>query len=245
MVIQWMRTRGQRQRLLAGFPGIHALSFSKKISSVYRGVWVSSGSSWWTGKPGVLQSMGSQRAGLYCLTELNWTKLNSEQSPRGVPIWIRWSQTVTPPPATHGHVRVCGWGQAGLTRQLQSPKAVCLLLLPPLGSLILEPDLRWRWERMEISKGAFLHPVPLLKIHDDCTFQGTIPLQFVKVNGSHDFFGSDLPWERGSEVTTFHAYRGWGAHRRGCEPAGCLTTGSGGVRGVNRGWRGQRLSLSQ
>ena len=36
-------------------------------------VWVSSGSWWWTGKPGVLQSMGSQRVGHDWATELNWT----------------------------------------------------------------------------------------------------------------------------------------------------------------------------
>ena len=36
-------------------------------------VWVGSGSWWWTGKPGVLQSMGSQRAGDYWAIELNWT----------------------------------------------------------------------------------------------------------------------------------------------------------------------------
>ena len=36
-------------------------------------VWVSSGSWWWTGKPGVLQSMGSQGQ-----TQLsNWTELNN------------------------------------------------------------------------------------------------------------------------------------------------------------------------
>ena len=35
-------------------------------------VWVSSGSWWWTGKPGVLQSMGSQRVGHDWATELNW-----------------------------------------------------------------------------------------------------------------------------------------------------------------------------
>ena len=35
-------------------------------------VWVSSGSWWWTGKPGVLQSMGSQRVGHNWVTELNW-----------------------------------------------------------------------------------------------------------------------------------------------------------------------------
>ena len=34
--------------------------------------WASSGSWWWTGKPGVLQSMGSQRVGHDWVTELNW-----------------------------------------------------------------------------------------------------------------------------------------------------------------------------
>ena len=36
-------------------------------------VWVNSGSWWWTGRPGVLQSMGSQRVGHDWATELNWT----------------------------------------------------------------------------------------------------------------------------------------------------------------------------
>ena len=36
-------------------------------------VWVDSGSWWWTGKPGVLQSMGSQRVGHDWATKLNWT----------------------------------------------------------------------------------------------------------------------------------------------------------------------------
>ena len=36
-------------------------------------VWVSSGSWWWTGKPGVLQSMRSQRVRHDWATELNWT----------------------------------------------------------------------------------------------------------------------------------------------------------------------------
>ena len=35
-------------------------------------VWVNSGSWWCTGKPGVLQSMGSQRVGHDWVTELNW-----------------------------------------------------------------------------------------------------------------------------------------------------------------------------
>ena len=35
-------------------------------------VWVDSGSWWWTGRPGVLQFMGSQRVGHDWATELNW-----------------------------------------------------------------------------------------------------------------------------------------------------------------------------
>ena len=35
-------------------------------------VWISSGSWWWTGRPGVLQSMRSQRVGHNWAPELNW-----------------------------------------------------------------------------------------------------------------------------------------------------------------------------
>ena len=37
--------------------------------------WVNSGSWWWTGKPGVLQSIGLQRVGHDWVTEMNWTEL--------------------------------------------------------------------------------------------------------------------------------------------------------------------------
>ena len=37
-------------------------------------VWVDSGSWWWTGRPGVLRFMGSQRVGHDWATELNWTE---------------------------------------------------------------------------------------------------------------------------------------------------------------------------
>ena len=36
-------------------------------------VWVNSGSWWWTGRPGVLRFMGSQRIGHNWATELNWS----------------------------------------------------------------------------------------------------------------------------------------------------------------------------
>ena len=38
----------------------------------WRWVWASSGCWWWTGKPGVLQSMGSQRIRHDWVSELNW-----------------------------------------------------------------------------------------------------------------------------------------------------------------------------
>ena len=37
-------------------------------------VWVNSGSWWWTGRPGVLRFIGSQRVGHDWATELNWTE---------------------------------------------------------------------------------------------------------------------------------------------------------------------------
>ena len=41
----------------------------------WKWVWVNSGSWWWTGRPGVLRFMGSQRVGHDWATELNWTEL--------------------------------------------------------------------------------------------------------------------------------------------------------------------------
>ena len=40
-------------------------------------VWVNSGSWWWTGRPGMLQSMGLQRVVHDWATELNWTQVKS------------------------------------------------------------------------------------------------------------------------------------------------------------------------
>ena len=41
-------------------------------------VWVNSGSWWWTGRPGVLQSMGLQRIRHNLVTELNWSPVASQ-----------------------------------------------------------------------------------------------------------------------------------------------------------------------
>ena len=41
-------------------------------------VWVNSGSWWWTGRPGVLRFMGSQRVRHNWATELNWTEVQED-----------------------------------------------------------------------------------------------------------------------------------------------------------------------
>ena len=41
-------------------------------------VWLSPRSWWWTGKPGILKSMGLQRVGHDWATELNWTKASAK-----------------------------------------------------------------------------------------------------------------------------------------------------------------------
>ena len=49
-------------------------------------IWASSGSWWWTGKPGVLQSMGSQRVRHNWGTELNWYSSVSYTSSKNIRI---------------------------------------------------------------------------------------------------------------------------------------------------------------
>ena len=55
-------------------------------------VWVNSGSWWWTGRPGVLRFMGSQRVGYDWATDLIWSDLDSKEvkpvNPKGNQPWI-------------------------------------------------------------------------------------------------------------------------------------------------------------
>ena len=78
-------------------------------------VWVGSGIWWWPGKPGVLQSMGSQRVGHDWLTELNWTEFlqcwgdicyTSMLIPHNYVLSIS-PIPVEPPSAPHSSLRVC------------------------------------------------------------------------------------------------------------------------------------------
>ena len=44
------------------------------LHTQWRWVWINSGNWWWTGRPGLLQSMGSQRVRHDWATKLNWTE---------------------------------------------------------------------------------------------------------------------------------------------------------------------------
>ena len=54
-------------------------------------VWVNSGSLWWTGRPGVLWFMGSQR--VYTTEQLNWTELLEEG--HGEDVTTHWPSSCT------------------------------------------------------------------------------------------------------------------------------------------------------
>ena len=74
--IEGRRRRGwQRTRWLDGIPDAMDMSLSRLWS------W------WWTGKPGVLQSMGSQRVWHDWATELNWTELKLNLQYFGYLMW--------------------------------------------------------------------------------------------------------------------------------------------------------------
>ena len=118
-------------------------------------VWVGSGSWWWTGRPGVLQPMGSQRVGHHWAIELNWAERGLPSSYlQGLPQLklsvLRSAQFCflwAPPPTLGGHVSlticwcvesVClsvSWREGS-----QSLKEWIILLLPPINpQLALNP----------------------------------------------------------------------------------------------------------
>ena len=55
----------------------------------WKWVWVNSRSWWWTGRPGVLWFMGSQRVGQDWATELNWTETYLIRNIEGFSLYIR------------------------------------------------------------------------------------------------------------------------------------------------------------
>ena len=71
------KTEGRSRRGRRGWDGWMA------SPTQWTWVWVDSGSWWWTGRPGMLQSTGSQRVWHDWATELNWT-----DGLIGIPIYL-------------------------------------------------------------------------------------------------------------------------------------------------------------
>ena len=74
--------------------GLQRMRWLDGITNQWTWVCVGSGSWWWTGKPGLLQSMGSQRVRHDWVTEQNWTgianltHLNRNIPPTCLPIHL-------------------------------------------------------------------------------------------------------------------------------------------------------------
>ena len=124
-------------------------------STQWTWIWVNSGNWWWTGRPGVLQSMGLQRVWHDWLTELNWTDClkQNESWPIDFPLpglqnrqwktnWlVEYEVPNMWPVANQGNVAEC-WGR------------LCEHLLPK-SQAILKRELRrfstsvspsgWQW----------------------------------------------------------------------------------------------------
>ena len=64
-------------------------------------VWVSSGSWWWTGRPGVLQSMGLQRVRRDWATELNWLFPEHAVDICNMVFWVQVKDTLRRLPRWH------------------------------------------------------------------------------------------------------------------------------------------------
>ena len=105
----------------------------------WTGVWVDSGSWWWTGRPGVLWFMGSQRVGHDWATELDWLLLSGRlpaiqnllSTPRG---WLASFPLLSRSSSSAGF-GVCRSTSASLTiflKGIHAPRRslCCILLLP-------------------------------------------------------------------------------------------------------------------
>ena len=71
-LIHWKRPRCWEKLKAGGEGGDRGWNDWMASPTQWTWVWASCGSWWWTGKPGVLQSMGLQRVGHDWATELNW-----------------------------------------------------------------------------------------------------------------------------------------------------------------------------
>ena len=95
-------------------------------------VWVNSGSWWWTGRPGMLQFIGSQRVGHDWATELNWTDSRLIFWPNiwsiwrmfPMPLWKVWNLSL--PRSFSALAAQFLWITSHCQARLLGPSAICV-----------------------------------------------------------------------------------------------------------------------
>ena len=122
-------------------------------STQWTWVWVNSGSWWWTGRPGVLQSMGSQRADT--TEQLDWTELNwTDQHPSAsmlCPCRSACSRLVPPTPWPV-HPTLASLGRKATNSQAPPTTMTTKLMTAGTGSLKAPPP------RLKAGQLSKLHP---------------------------------------------------------------------------------------
>ena len=104
-------------------------------------VWENSGSWWWTGNPGVLQSMGSQRVRQDWATELNWTELKRQSSlAPSILRRYRKKMAVCEPEASTHHTQnlPVPWSWTSNSKIVWN-KFLLLIICPVYGILLHQP----------------------------------------------------------------------------------------------------------
>ena len=86
-------------------------------------VWVNFGSWWWTGRPGVLWFMGSQRVGHDWETELNWTEYTNDCRSSVTSVSLTFNSSQFSWPADSDSLRTCGLQHTWLPCPSPTPRA--------------------------------------------------------------------------------------------------------------------------
>ena len=116
-------------------------------STQWTWVWVNSWSWWWTGRPGMQQSMGSQRVGHNWATELNWIFTTNKKVWAIITNILFWSK---PNPCLHLYSSLIScdqlrgeWGELEVSRE----KKVQLFPrgISPQNRYFCHSERGWKW----------------------------------------------------------------------------------------------------
>ena len=112
-------------------------------------VWVNSGSSWWTVRPGMLQSMASQSVGHDWATELNWTELRQREVSHGGKCGClrpAWRCPIVPLSGSAVRRRGPGFKSSSPTRSKQYWLSEHSL---PIALIRRESEFLWGWNEIK------------------------------------------------------------------------------------------------